>query len=152
MSKIAEVILFVAVCAAFATSQGVGKGRRSTDFARPQQPGGSTPADGQNGEFPAPRMGIIAANSDIHAALDTPLSSRTAHAGDRFSATILQPVRDSSGAALIPSGSRVMGEVTDEAPTAERGHSHLNLRFTEISLPYGQKVAITSSLLIGDKS
>jgi type IV secretory pathway VirB10-like protein len=153
MRKFSELALFVVLAAALAASQQPrDKGQTSVNSEAP--PPNFTQSDGQNPsrDFPSTRAGEIAANTDIHAALDTPLSSRTARAGDRFTATISQPVRDRSGAPLIPSGSRLMGEVADEAPMADRGRSPLNIRFTEITLPDGQKVAIASSLSIGDKA
>jgi len=152
MCKFSELALFVVLAVAFAASQQPrDKGQTSANEPPPRD---FAQSDGQNPsrDLPSTRAGEIAANTDIHAALDTPLSSRTARAGDRFTATITQSVRDRSGAPLIPSGSKLMGEIADEASITERGHSPLNIRFTEISLPNGQKVAIASSLSIGDKA
>jgi type IV secretory pathway VirB10-like protein len=97
-------------------------------------------------------------NTEIHAVLDTPLSSRTSQIGDRFTATVIMPVHDSSGAAVVPPGSKLMGQIADArtaqadshaAATAPRGR--FNLLFTEIALPTGQKIPIASAVSMDDK-
>src|SRR5256714_7170892 len=63
--------------------------------------------------------GDVSAGTEIRATLDTPLSTKTSKPGDRFTATINQPVQGNSGSVVIPSGSRVEGEVgeSEEAKT-----------------------------------
>jgi hypothetical protein len=91
------------------------------------------------------------ANTEMHAALDTPLSTKTSKAGDRFTATISDPVRGSSGAVIIPAGSRVEGEVAEseqgKAVAALRGKGKLSLRFRDIVLPSGQTLPFTATLV-----
>ena len=93
----------------------------------------------------------LPAGTDIRATLDTPLSTRTARPGDRFTATISVPVRDASGNIVVPIGSKLNGEVsepTDEKlASAIKDMGHLNLRFTDIQLPSGADVPITATLL-----
>jgi hypothetical protein len=79
------------------------------------------------------------------------LSSKTSKVGDKFTATITQPIRGSSGAVAIPAGARINGEVTEAEegrtlPTV-RGRGKLNLKFTDIVLPNGASVPLTASLL-----
>ena len=108
-----------------------------------QSPNGTPPVRQDSREL---RAAKIPANAEIHAALDTPLSSKTSRAGDRFTATLSQPIRGTSGADLIPAGSKLTGEIADNA---SRTPSQLLLRFSEITLPTGQKVPISSSVSMG---
>ena len=87
-------------------------------------PAHTSPADvpqGNAGQAVNPTQNIPAANTsvidevgagtEIHAALDTPLFSKTSKPGDRFTATVSDPVRANNGAVVIPAGARVEGEV-----------------------------------------
>jgi hypothetical protein len=93
----------------------------------------------------------VPANTQIHAVLDTPLSTKTAKPGDRFTATITQPIRGASGAVLIPAGARIEGEVAEaeagKAVAVLRGRGKLNLRFRDIALPNGQTVPLAATLV-----
>lgn len=101
---------------------------------------------------PAP-MGAdqVPVNTEMHATLDTPLSTKTSKPGDRFTATIQNPVRGSNGSVIIPAGSRVEGEVSEaeEGKTlaALRGKGKLSVRFRDIALPSGQTVPLTATLV-----
>jgi len=107
----------------------------------------------------------IAPNTEMRAVLDTPLSTKTSKAGDRFSATVVDSVRGSNGNVAIPAGTRLQGEVTDAAqgkvkpkPTEtstatatatsslkEKGK--LSVRFRDAILPNGQTVPLNTSLV-----
>lgn len=93
----------------------------------------------------------VAANTEIHAALDTPLSSKTSKPGDRFTATVSDPVRGGNGSVVIPTGSRIEGEVaeSEEGKTlpALRGKGKLSLRFRDVLLPNGQTLPMTATLV-----
>ena len=101
-------------------------------------------------------------NTEMRAVLDTPLSTRTSKAGDRFSATVVDPVRGSNGSVAIPSGTRLNGEVTDasqgkpgkgkpaETPNAAsslKDKGKLSVRFRDAILPTGQTVSLSTSLV-----
>lgn len=94
--------------------------------------------------------GDVAANTEMRATLDTPLSSKTSQPGDRFTATVVQAVSGRNGVA-IPAGARVEGEVIEaeqgKAVTALRGKGVLNLRLRDIVLPNGQTVPLVASLV-----
>ncbi|MGE5322888.1 MAG: hypothetical protein ACM3SW_08505, partial [Actinomycetota bacterium] len=68
-------------------------------------------------------------NTEVHAVLDTPLSTRTSRPGDRFTATVNDPVRGSNGAVIVPAGARLEGEVAEDEPLksvrALRGRTQL---------------------------
>jgi len=93
----------------------------------------------------------VANGTEIRAMLDTPLSTKTSHVGDRFTATVAQPVRGTNGAVAIPAGSKIHGEViqAEEGKTlpAVRGKGKLNLRFTTVALPDGSGVPLTARLV-----
>jgi hypothetical protein len=92
----------------------------------------------------------IPAGTEIRATLDTPLSTKTSHVGDRFTATVTQPVNGSGGAVAIPAGAKIQGEVTEAEQgkilPAVRGKGKLNLRFHDISLPNGETVPLEATL------
>ena len=93
----------------------------------------------------------VPVNTEMHAALDTPLSSKVSKPGDRFTATIADPVRGSNGAVIIPPGARVEGEVADleqtKAITALHDKPQLSLHFRDIVLPNGQTLPLTATLV-----
>ncbi|HLJ29078.1 MAG TPA: hypothetical protein VKY85_20375 [Candidatus Angelobacter sp.] len=102
------------------------------------------------GQGAAVSSGAVPANTEMRAILDTPLSSKTCMPGDRFTATISQPVQGSNGVAL-PAGARVEGEVSESGQgktmMALRGRGQLNLRLRDIVLPSGQTVPLMASLV-----
>ena len=83
--------------------------------------------------------------------LPFPLSTKTSKPGDRFTASITEPVRGSNGATVIPAGTRVEGEVaeTEEGKTlaALRGKGKLSLRFRDLVLPTGQTLPLAATLV-----
>jgi len=93
----------------------------------------------------------VAAGAEIRATLDTPLSTKTSKPGDRFTATITEPVRGAGGATVIPAGARVEGEVAEleEGKTlpALRDKPNLSLRFRDLVLPTGQTLPLTATLI-----
>lgn len=93
----------------------------------------------------------VAANTEIHAVLDTPLSSKTSTPGDRFTATVSDPVRATNGAVVIPAGARIEGEVAEaeqgKTLPALRGKGQLSLRFRAVALPNGQTLPLMATLV-----
>jgi type IV secretory pathway VirB10-like protein len=78
--------------------------------------------------------------------LDT-ISSENSHAGDTFRARVSGNVR-SDGRVAIPSGSEVMGEVTEAVPLRKvGGQARLAVRFTDLVLPDGSTVPIDASFV-----
>ena len=95
--------------------------------------------------------GDVAAGTEIKATLDTPLSTKTSKAGDRFTATVTQPVNGSNGNVVIPAGARIEGEVSEseqgKALPQLRGKGTLNMRFRDVVLPNGQSVPLVGTLV-----
>jgi len=97
-------------------------------------------------------VGQVAAGTEIHATLDTPLSSKTSKPGDRFTATIADEVRGpDNGALVIPGGARVEGEVAEpddnRAIASLHGKGTLSLRFRDVVLPNGQTLPLMATLI-----
>jgi hypothetical protein len=117
--------------------------------AAPQQPG--EPGLGARPAAQPAQPDQVAPGTEIQATLDTALSSRTSQPGDRFTATIVQPVRAADGSVAIPAGARIQGEVgqVEEGKTlpAVRGGARLNMRFHEVVLPDGRVAPLTATLL-----
>src|SRR5579859_823322 len=115
----------------------------------------ASPSAPQNGAAPAASQPAVndqvTAGTEIRATLDTPLSTKTSKAGDRFTATIAEPVRGANGGTVIPAGTRVEGEVAEmeEGKTlpALRGKGELSLRFRDLVLPTGQTLPLTATLV-----
>jgi hypothetical protein len=105
-------------------------------------------------DAPANRTAVIdevGAGTDIHATLDTPLSTRTSKPGDRFTSTISDAVRANNGAVVIPAGARIEGEVEDaeegKVMGTVRGKGKMSLRFRDVVLPSGQTLPLTATLV-----
>ncbi|HEV8494928.1 MAG TPA: hypothetical protein VGR76_21795 [Candidatus Angelobacter sp.] len=168
----ATLILFVllAVATVFAqnpagTSNSPGSTPQSQNPAVPNtNNGAASPADvpqGTTGQASAPAQNPpgpstavideVGAGTEIHAALDTPLSSKTSKPGDRFTATVSDPVRAANGAIVIPAGARVEGEVSESEDektlTALKDKPKLSLRLRDVVLPTGQTLPLTATLV-----
>lgn len=81
-----------------------------------------------------PKPLIVPADTAIEAVLDQTLSSKTTHAGDKFSATVESPV-EVAGKVAIPKGARAEGLVK-EAKAAGRfkGAAILSLALTSVAV------------------
>ena len=135
MRRTATLILFVLVAVAMVLAQnppGTNNSPATTPQAQnpavPNPNNGAVPTartlpadvpQGNNGQAnPAQNANTavideVGAGTEIHAALDTPLFSKTSKPGDRFTATVSDPVRANNGAVVIPAGARVEGEVAE---------------------------------------
>jgi hypothetical protein len=174
MRRTATLVLFALVAGAVVFAQNP-PGANTNPVATPQTqnptaptngttpPAHTSPADvpqGNNGQeanpqsAPATNAAVIdevGAGTEIHAALDTPLSSKTAKPGDRFTATLSDSVRANNGAVVIPAGARVEGEVaeSDDEKTlaALKDKPKLSLRFRDVVMPTGQTLPLTATLV-----
>src|SRR5437763_5998820 len=95
--------------------------------------------------------GEVASGTEIKASLDDALSTKTAHEGQQFTATVIEPVRSADGNTAIPAGSKIVGEVTEteEGKTLPqlRGKARLNMRFTQVQLTNGATMPLSASLV-----
>ena len=124
----------------------------------------ATVAGGERGSGPqlthrehgADHSNELPSGTEIFLNLDNPLSTKASHPGDRFSATVAQPVRDLNDQIVIPTSARVKGQVTESEegknlPTV-RGRGKLNMRFENIVLPNGNSIPISATLLSVNQS
>ena len=81
-----------------------------------------------------PKPLVVPADTVISVVLDQTISSKTAHAGDKFSATIESPV-DIEGKVAIPKGARADGVVKDaKAAGRFKGGATLALELTSVTV------------------
>ncbi len=96
---------------------------------------------------PAPRYFTVPADTVIRVRMDTELNSRTARVGDRFSATVTEPVYGgTSGVDVIPVGSKVWGRVTSARRAGRRTPGNISVSFNQVQLPNGTSYTINGSL------
>ena len=99
----------------------------------------------------SPGPHYLIAGTDIRASLDSPLSAKTSKVGDRFTATVVAPVHDSSGNIVVPVGSKLNGQISEpqdgRVEGAIKDMPHLSLRFTDIQLTTGTDVPLSATLL-----
>jgi hypothetical protein len=93
----------------------------------------------------------VPSGTEIDATLDNELSTKTSQPGDRFTATLSAPVRDSDDAIVLPVGTHINGQVTESEEGKNlpqlRGRGKLNLRFESVTLPSGRSFPISATLL-----
>lgn len=78
------------------------------------------------------------------------LSSRTAHVGDKFTATVTVPVYV-NGRTVIPAGSIVEGRVTQVTPAKRMNRSGtIGIDFDDLLFPNGTRVGLVGSLTSDD--
>jgi len=90
-------------------------------------------------------MVSVPAGTEMTLALDSTLSSETSHAGDTFSATVVEPIVIENRE-VIPAGSTIEGRVT-EATAAKRGAGKgtIALSFSALRLASGFHTNIVGS-------
>jgi hypothetical protein len=94
-----------------------------------------------------PALYRVDAGTNIRARMNGTLSSKTARAGDRFKATVTEPVYSTNGVVVIPVGSTVTGRV-DTVKAARKGGNpgEISVSFISVQLPNGAVRAINGSL------
>jgi tRNA A-37 threonylcarbamoyl transferase component Bud32 len=92
-----------------------------------------------------PRLLVtVPAGTRMHLALETPLTSETARAGDPISASTVTPVRI-EGVEAVPAGARVTGRVAEAASAeAAEGRGRMTLAFEALELPGGGRASLTA--------
>ena len=95
---------------------------------------------------PAIRFYTVPADTVIRARLDSELNSKTARVGERFSASVTEPVYGASGVEVVPVGSKVWGRVTEVRRAGRRTPGHISVAFNTVELPSGTRYAVNGSL------
>jgi tRNA A-37 threonylcarbamoyl transferase component Bud32 len=84
----------------------------------------------------------------LRLALEAPLSSETARAGDAFNAESTSPVRI-EGIEAVPAGVRFQGSVTEAAAAKDaEGRGHMTLELESVQLPDGGRVSLKTRPLV----
>jgi hypothetical protein len=96
--------------------------------------------------------GQVPAGALVRASLDLLLTSKSSQAGDKFTATVSQPVRGYDGSSLIPTGTKIEGAVTRvEQSQLESslvgGACKLEFRFDRMVLPNGATTPVNLTLV-----
>jgi len=95
------------------------------------------------------RSMIVPEGTIVRMRLEHTLSTRTSRQGDRFTATVSEPVyADGSSEVAIPAGSTVKGTISQsERPGRVKGTATLHLRYETITLPGGREQPIEATLM-----
>ncbi len=94
---------------------------------------------------PKPQPVVIPAGTVLDVKLTQPLSSKTAQAGDPFTATLADPIV-AHGKTVIPAGATVTGKVVDAKSKGKvKGEARLELAATSISV-HGKTYPIQASM------
>jgi hypothetical protein len=89
----------------------------------------------------------IPEGTEMQVRLDTPLSSRTARAEDRFEATVMMPVYVDNRM-VVEAGARVRGTVVSAEPSERPARGgKLDLAFNSIELEDGTRVDVRSRVV-----
>ncbi len=96
---------------------------------------------------PAVRLYQVDSGTTFRARLNGDLNSKISHVGDKFTATITEPVYSNSGEVVIPVGSTANGRVDVVTPAKKGGDpGQISVSFVSVRLPNGSIRAINGSL------
>ena len=105
---------------------------RATEAAKPA-PEKKTPVKKPAAPKPAPLM--LAAGTRVPATAADSVSTRSAKAGDPFSATVSQDVKDATGRVVIPAGATASGTITAAEPAPNPNSSgKIELAVTSVTV------------------
>jgi hypothetical protein len=96
---------------------------------------------------PVARLYRVDRGTTFRVRMNGTISSRTARIGDRFTATVTEPIYSNTGVVVIPVGSTVIGRV-DSVVAAKKGGDpgQISASFVSVRLPNGTTRAINGSL------
>jgi hypothetical protein len=96
---------------------------------------------------PATRYYTVASGQTLRARLNGTLNSKIARVGDRFTATVTEPVYANSGAMVIPVGSTLTGRVNSVQAARKGGKpGTIDVSFVSLRTPNGTSRAINGTL------
>src|SRR5437867_2016968 len=97
---------------------------------------------------PAPLM--LAAGTRVPATANDTISTRSAKAGDSFTATVSQDVKDATGRVVIPAGATVSGTITAAEPAPNpNSPGWIEVSVTNVTV-HGRSYAIDASVVAMD--
>ena len=98
------------------------------------------------------RVATAPRGTNLEIVTNTTISSMTARLGDTFTATIEEPLIV-DGQMVIPAGSEMIGQVTYIEQAGRIGkNATMDVRFTSVRLPNGEKVPINAKIITTDYS
>lgn len=107
-----------------------------------------------NGEISTPASPATARSlptgSPMDLTLDRELGTQTSHVGDRFSATVVNPIIAQSGRTAVPAGAKVWGHVTAVTPASNATETAAlvldfdSLAFNGRSYPFAANITATN--------
>jgi hypothetical protein len=96
---------------------------------------------------PAQPLYTVPSGTRLHARINETLNSRTSRVGERFTATVTDPVYSSTGAIVIPNGSTLTGRVDRVQPARKGGNpGSIVVIFVSLRLPNGKTRVINGTL------
>jgi len=120
---------------------------RATEAAKPA-PEKKTPVKKAAPPTPAPLT--LAAGARVPATANDTISTRSAKAGDPFTATVSQDVKDATGRVVIPAGATVSGTITAAEPAPNPNSTgKIDLSVTNVTV-HGRSYAIDASVVAMD--
>ena len=97
---------------------------------------------------PAPLM--LSAGTRVPLTANDSISTRSAHAGDPFTATVSQDVKDATGRVVVPAGSSVSGTISAAEPAPNPNSTgRIELSVTNVSIR-GKSYPINASVVSKD--
>ena len=97
-------------------------------------------------------VSVVPAGTTFEVTTNTPINASACQVGDLFTATLTKPLIV-SGNVIVPEGSEALGQVTYIENAGRVGkNGQMDIRFTSIKLPNGQKVPIVGKIMTKDKS
>lgn len=107
---------------------------------------GALPVLAQTKRRPGPPRYTVPANTILRVRLNEKLSSKDAVVGDRFTATVVDPVY-TRGVEVIPASSTVTGRVTSVKRAARKSKAGaISVEFISVRTPQGRNYSISGSL------
>jgi hypothetical protein len=121
---------------------------RATEAAKPATEPKKAPPPKPARAKPAPLM--LAAGTRVPTTANDSISTRSAKAGDPFTATVSQDVKDATGRVIIPAGSSVSGTITAAEPAPNPNSTgRIELSVTSVSVR-GKSYPIDASVVSKD--
>jgi hypothetical protein len=133
------LVIFALVLAA-ACSKGAATPVLPGSGDAPKVPAGAAKAPAATGKV------SLAVGSRIDATMNATISSRQAHAGDAFTASVVRDVKNAGGAVVIPTGSTVHGVIREVSPAPNtKSTGTLTLAVTGVTVR-GQRYDLDASI------
>ncbi len=96
---------------------------------------------------PVVRLYQVDSGTTFRARLNGDLNSKISHVGDKFTATVTEPVYSNTGEVVIPVGSTANGRVDSVVPAKKGGDpGQISVSFVSVRLPNGSVRSINGSL------